>query len=498
MGGSVYVIIAFVAYFGGILGLGAYHSRKVKNEEDFLVSGRNVGFWLMLGTIVGTNVGGGTMLAITAGSYTDGISSLWPFLSAYFFILIWALLFVRYVNRIKQFTLPDFLVLRFGERVRVPSALFTMLRSIVLAGLQILAMASVMSVVLGWSLNLSMAVAFAVTVVYCLLGGLYSVIITDFIQTILQTVGPLILLILVISAAGGFGEIFSAATEANPDAFNLFSPGGGVILGLIAASGPYYFVYQPMWQRAYAAKDENTAYKSMVWGTLLSFATVLLPVGIGISATVVAPDNLAGSEVLPYLYLERFPPLVGAIFAVSLVGAIMSVLDSMVLDGTANFVRDIYQKNINPQATQARLVTMGRISVVVISALGLLMAILLPDLILLFVLANALAAGGLVIPAFAAWISQRATGTGAFWSIVGGGLGTILWAAASWITQGSPEQPIFGINAVYVGFFVGALLMILLSWMTPHSETENPDATLYSKRDLVIADSDDSDDSSNT
>jgi SSS family solute:Na+ symporter len=482
---SIYVVAVFIAYFAAVLALGAYHARSVSNAEDFLVSGRNVGFWLLLGTILGTNVGGGTMVALTAGAYSDGVSALWPFLSAYLFIFVWALLFVRYVNRIRQFTLPDFLVLRFGERVRVPAAIFTMIRAIVLTGLQILAMASVMSVVLDLSLGLSMAISFGVTVVYCLLGGLYSVIVTDAVQTVLQTVGPIMLLVLVLSQVGNLGEVFSASPGFNPEAWNLLSPGWGVVLGLIAASGPYYLVYQPMWQRAYAARDEDTAYKSMLWGTVLSFVTVLIPIVLGIAANAVVPEGTEPSQVLPFLYLQQFPPLVGALFAVSLVGAIMSVLDSMVLDGTANLVRDVYQRKINPNATERQMVRVGRMAVVLISTLGLAMAIALPNLILLFVLANALAAGGLVIPAIAAWVSREATSSGAFWSIVGGGVATIGWSLAGWVAEGTPEQPFLGINAIYVGFAVGALLLVAVSALTPHSSDENADATLYRRRDLA-------------
>lgn len=484
MEGSTIVIAAFILYFAAILAIGFYHAKNIQNNDDFLLAGRNVGFWILLGTIVGTNVGGGTFVGITAGAFSNGVSSIWPFVGTYVFISIWALLFVRYVNRIRQYTVPDFLVMRFGERVRVPAALFMMLRAIVNTGLQLLAMASIMSVVLGWSLGLSMTVSLVITIVYCLAGGFYSVVVTDFIQTILQTVGPILLVILLITQAGGIGEVFSVTSQENSGTYDLLTPGWAVILGLIAASGPYYLVYQPMWQRAYAARDEDTAFKAMMWGTVISFLSVLLAVLLGISARLAAPAGIDPNDVLGFLYLEYLPPLVGAFFAVSLIAAIMSVLDSMVLDGTANFVRDIYQRTLNPNASEQQLVLMSRVAVVVISLLGLVMAILLPNLILLFVLANALAAGGVVVPALAAWFWRGATAAGAFWSIAGGGGCTIVWSAASWIINGSPEQPIVGINAVYVGFVVGTLMMVLVSRNTLRSEDESPEATLFKRSDL--------------
>lgn len=481
MGVFGYIIPMFVIYFGLILAMGVYHSKKIKDSDDFLVSGRNVGFLLLTGTIVGTHIGGGTLIGFTAEAYEIGVAALWPILPSFFFMAIWIIFFVRYINRIRQVTLPDFLVLRFGEKVRVPSAIFTMFRSIVLTGMQILAMSSIMSAVIGWDVTTSIIISFLVTTVYCLLGGLHTVIVTDAIQSLIQIIGPIILLVILIIVIGDTGTLYERTIEINPDFWNIWEPGWAAILGFIAASGPYYLVYQPMWQRVYAAKDESTAFKSMSWAMVISFISIFVPIFIGIAANLVAPPDLAASEILPWLYLDYFTPWLGAFFAVSLIAAIMSVMDSMVLDGTANFVRDIYQKRINAQASEKQLIRMGRISVIAISTLGLVMALALQDLVVLWVFANALAAGGIVIPALAAWFSKRATSTGAFWSIVGGGIGTIMWAIIAWINTGNPGSAYLGISPVYVGFAASLILIIILSKNTPHSPEENPGATLYSE-----------------
>jgi solute:Na+ symporter, SSS family len=474
---SVVVVVAFVAYFAAVLGLGLYHRRDISTQEDFSVAGRKVSFWPLVGTVVGTNIGGGTLIAVTAGAFETGISAALPFLSAYGFVMVWALLFVRYVNRLRQYTLPDFFALRFGERVRVPAALFTMSRSVILTGMQILAMAGVMSVVLGWSLGLSMIVSVVVTVAYCLMGGMRSVIVTDGLQTILQTIGPIVLLAILLRQVGT--DPLTQPTVR--DTWNVASAGWGVFFGVVAASGPYYFIYQPMWQRAYAAKDERTAHRGMVVGTILSFLSLLLPVMIGVLARAVVPADVAPAQALPHLYLQQMPTWAGALFAVSLVGAIMSVLDSMVLDATANFVRDIYQKRMRV-LDEGKLVRAGRICTVVVCALGLMMAFAVTDLSQLFVLGNGLATGGLFVVAVAAWLSRRATATGAFWAIVAGGVATVACAAASWVVHGDAAQGFYGFTPVYAAFVVGTAAIVLGSWRSGQSPGENPEATLFSGR----------------
>lgn len=480
---SATVIAVFVAYFLLVLLLGLYHRKGIATQEDFSVAGRKVSFWPMIGTVVGTNIGGGTLVAVTAGAYETGLTAAVPFLSAYAFTMVWALLFVRYINRIKQFTLPDFFALRFGERVRVPAAVFTMARSVVLTGMQILAMAGVMSVVLGWSMELSMVVSVLVTVVYCLMGGMRSVIVTDGVQTILQTIGPIVLVIALFADVG-------TAPLTQPSVAGTWNPaatGWGVFFGVIAASGPYYFIYQPMWQRAYAAKDERTAFRGMTIGTLLSFASLLLPVLVGVLARDMVPDSVAPEQALSFLYLNQMPTWVGALFAVSLVGSIMSVLDSMVLDATANFVRDIYQKRMGVN-DQARLVRGARLCTIAVCGIGLLLAFTIPDLSQLFVLGNGVATGGLFVVAVAAWLSRRATTTGAWWAIVGGGTATVAVAVASWVVNGDPAAGFLGITPVYAAFLVGAAALIIGSLLSKPDRTADPDAThMASQRSSTAA-----------
>lgn len=474
---SAVIIVVFIAYFIAVLLLGLYHRRDISTQDDFSVAGRKVSFWPLVGTVVGTNIGGGTLIAITAGAFETGLSAALPFLSAYVFTMIWALLFVRYIHRIRQFTLPDFLALRFGERIRVLAALFTMSRAVILTGMQILAMGGVMSVVLGWSVGLSMIVSTVVTAAYCLMGGMRSVIVTDGLQTILQTIGPIILIVFLLSRTG----VAPLTNPSVPDTWNIATAGWGVFLGIIAASGPYYFIYQPMWQRAYSAKDEQTAHSGMVVGTILSFVSVLLPIFIGVLGRGVVPGNVEPAQALPFLYLQELPTWAGALFAVSLVGAIMSVLDSMVLDATANFVRDIYQKRFGV-VDEAKLVRGGRICTVVVCGIGLLMAFAVTDLGQLFVLGNGVATGGIFIVALAAWLSKRSTANGAFWAIAAGGTATIVVACASWVVYGDPSLGFYGIVPVYAGFIAGTIAIVIGSWRSDHSPDEKPEATLYSER----------------
>lgn len=480
MQGSPLVVTVFVAYFVFVIALGFWHRRDITTQDDFSVAGRKVTFWPLVGTVVGTNIGGGTLIAVTAGAFETGLSAALPFLSAYIFVMIWALLFARYINRIRQFTLPDFFVMRFGERVRVPAALFTISRSVILTGMQILAMAGVMSVVLGWGMNVSMIVSVLVTLLYCLLGGMRSVIVTDGLQTILQTIGPVVLVAILLGEVG----TDPLTNPSVPQTWDVAALGWGAFFGVVAASGPYYFIYQPMWQRAYSAKDEDTAHRGMILGTVLSFLSLLLPILVGVLARPVVPGDIEPAQALTFLYLEHLPDWAGALFAVSLVGAVMSVLDSMVLDATANFVRDIYQKRLGVQ-DEARLVLAARVATIVVCAVGLAMAMAVPDLGQLFVLGNGLATGGLFIVAVAAWFSRRATATGAWATVIFGGTATAAVAVASWAVHGTPETGFAGITPVYAGFIVGAAAMVIGSWLTTHEAGEDLESTHITNRHLT-------------
>ncbi|MQA06325.1 MAG: hypothetical protein GEV07_27615 [Streptosporangiales bacterium] len=223
----------------------------------------------------------------------------------------------------------------------------------------------------------------------------------------------------------------------------------------------------------------------MTIGTALSFVSLLLPVLIGVLARAAVPEGTDPAQALPYLYLEQMPTWVGALFAVSLVGAIMSVLDSMVLDATANFVRDIYQRR-GGVTDQAKLVRAARLCTVVVCGIGLLLAFTIPDLNQLFVLGNGVATGGLFVVAAAAWLSRRATTTGAWWAIVGGGSATVAVAVASWVVNGDAALGFFGITPVYAAFGVAAIAIVVGSLVSRPDPTADPEATLLTNRHQYV------------
>lgn len=474
------MLLVFIAvYFAVIELIGYYYSKRMKSMDDFLMAGRNLGTWVLVGTIVGTNIGGGTVMGLTGAGTTQGLSGVWTGLFAYIFIFIWAILFAKYTNRIKQYTISDFLVMRFGERMRVPAAFFLMLRAIVQTGMQIVALGSVIASILGWSLNLSMVVAMFFTLLICLFGGMLAVIVTDAIQAIMQTLGPLFLMWYVIQDAGGIGVIYEATASIDPDFWNLLAPGLPAIIGLMFSQGFYYFVYQPTWSRAFVAKDEQTAFNSQIIGAIICAVFLFVPIITGLGASLIAPDGMAESQILPWLYMNKFNRYFGAFFVASLLSAVVTVLDSMVLDATTNFTRDIYQARINKNASEKQLVFISRVAVVAISCLGLAIGMSIKNLIVLWIFANVLCSGGLVIPAFAAWFSKKATSAGAYWAMICGGAATIVWSIINWIVNGNPGKAYLGIEAVYVGFVIGIVTLIIVSMNSKHTDEENIDSTYY-------------------
>src|SRR5699024_7408148 len=74
-----------------------------------------------------------------------------------------------------------------------------------------------------------------------------------------------------------------------------------------------------------------------------------------------------------------------------------------------------------------------------------------------------------------------ATSKGAYWSLIGGGVGTISWAAITWIVTGDPSSTYLGISPVYVGFALSIILLILISNNTPHTEDEDVDKFLLKR-----------------
>ena len=454
--------------------VGVYVARNVKTLNDFYVMGRNAPPVLITGTLIATNASSVTFVGFTGTAFSVG-----PLFVAFFGMTMVASVFVglylgRYLWRLKLWTIPDFFSRRFpSSGVRLVATAIVLI-SMVLYLISIMLGAMVaLEQLLGWSNILSLSVILGIITIFTFIGGMQGVVITDTIMFLVFFVAGLAMAPFIVSAAGGWPDALSRASEELPQ----FTQWNGVnppfegfwllletnILSLILVVASPQLI-----SRAYIARDEKTLGRAMIYLALILPIFVFGTIYMFGLAPLVVPENIEPANAFPWVARNLVPPIIGALALAGVVAAAISTASSLFQQGAAALSRDVYQRFVNPEVSDSRFMLISRISVIVIAVIVFLGSIT-PQLsaaaiVYAFLLASA--AWAVWLPALVGGIAWRRTTTSAaFWSMT---LGLIITLAVGF---GRQFEYIPGwIPPNVVGLVVSSVILVAVSLATQTSE----------------------------
>jgi len=215
-----------------------------------------------------------------------------------------------------------------------------------------------------------------------------------------------------------------------------------------------------MYQRFFSAKDENTAKRAVVgW----IFGTILLETAIVIFAIVGSAIFLGIEPEMVILHSARFglPLIIGCVMLAAIVAIIVSTADSFLLVPSTNIIRDIYQRFVNPEASQKKIVLYSRVVVVLLGIIAFVQVRFFTTVLEMAIYAYTVYGVGITPAVLAAFFWKRATAAGGVTSIAAGMITTILWKIL-----GNP----WGVPTVYPPLILSLLCLILVSYLTPAPE----------------------------
>ena len=369
--------ILLVFYFVLMVGVGVYFARYMKNVGVYFVGGKKLPWWLGGVSFLMSYVSALSIVMYTAMGYTYGLVSMTLYAASVPACLLTSELFARRWHRAGISTPVEFLERRFSAGLRQVFAWSGIPLKVIDEGLKIIAVGVFVSTGLGVSLNAAIVLTGAIIVVYTTLGGLWAVFITDFIQFVLVTVAVVLLLPLSLQRTGGMASFVARAPEGffHP----LHAPYGGfyvvgfVLLVTLSIAGNWSLI-----QRFYASRSETDA-RRVGWLATALFI-VLPPIWIfaGMAARVWLPADWAKHHDPQYVYAEisrlLLPPGLLGLVVAALFAATMSVLSAGYNVIASVLTVDVYQRLIRPDASQRRLVTVGKGLTVVVGACAMLVA----------------------------------------------------------------------------------------------------------------------------
>jgi len=454
IGVGIYLVLMIV--------IGIYASKKSHTTDDFIVSGRRMPMWLCSTTLIATWFGAGPMMGAAGASYTDGLlgviadpfgGALVMFLSGFFF--------VRLFRRLRLLTFIEFFDHRFGKTAATIAALGAISSNIGWTGAMLVAFGFVFQSLTGVPLEIGIIGGAVVVFIYTSAGGMWAVAVTDFVQMVIIAIGLVLLLTVVLMDVGGWNVIAAQLPEHTfrmiplehtPERWlNYFR--AWVIFGLADITA------QSLIQRAMSARTEQVAQNSFYLAGIGYLTMGLIPVLLGIIASVTIPGLADPERVIPTLALQHLHPLAIAIFVGALLSAIMSTTDSALLAAASVFSTNILPLFKSANSDRSRLLA-TRIAIPVFGTIAVVVALKLQVVYNLILDSNSVILVCITVPFIAGvwWTKSNRTG-----ALAGMAAGFVVWAAATVFTENLPSD-LLGLLAC----------LITLLAVTPMTQTFDP------------------------
>ena len=424
----------FIGYILIMLIIGYLSSRRIKDSADYIVAGRRLNLLLSVGTILATWVCGGVMMGSGEEAYGYGLQAfVFDPLGAGMFLILAGIFLVRVMRRGRFMTSADLPLKRFGRHTGALSCIAVMLNEVFWIGATITAFGAILSTFTGLSLTAAILISCIITGIYTLLGGMWAVTLTDFIQMILLILTVIIAFPVIMKAVGGWEEFVATAKSAyNPHPLKILPTKDYGFYGYTGTLAWFYFVIafftwiggnvplQDFWQRTLSAKNEKTAVRAAVIAGLIYFAFIMVSL-MGIAAYKLNPNLTAeqAQGVIPMLIITYLNPVLAIVASLGIVGAIMSSADSGIL-AAASLMGKTFQEIIKPDSTQQSHLKWTRIFVPVMVVVVLLIALVFKEVFRVSVFAAVITLVS-VFPMFvSALYFKKANTPGALAGIYGG------------------------------------------------------------------------------
>lgn len=456
-------ITLFVIYFGLMIIIGPLAAKKMKKKDtgDFILAGRSVPLFLVVGGIIATLINSATLLGYAGSGYSLGLTAYFSSMG-YMVALAWmGYWFIPRLRRANLTTIPELFNRLFGIPHKLIAVILVMCRDIGVTAGSAIGMAIVFVSVFDISLDTALIITLAVTIIFMVIGGMWAVMITDTIQTIIILVGTTILIPLGISYIGGWSDFINKIPDTHID---IFSAGGSQVFAWFVAGTLTFIGYQTLIQRGLSADSDETAKKSFVYGGFIALAWYMVPFVIGILALVIFPDINASEAFISLTQL--FGSLGSIIFAIIIVASCISTLSSTVLTTASNISIDIYKQWLNPQASEKQVVLVTRISVVAVAIVGTLIGRSLPYILELLLTGGRIMAASLapVLIALVFWKAARKAYYSTLAAMLLGAAGTVFGIILGNQAANDPEGDVvfvWGLDPVLIGLPVTLIVLII-------------------------------------
>lgn len=460
------IICSVVFFVAAMLVVGMVVSRKVHDADDFFLGGRKTPAFLVVATLLASEVGGGVMLGSVGYGYAKGWGALWYLAPMAIGLTLYGIIMAK---RLKNdgdekgyVSMFEWLSGRFDNRadIRLIGGIVMLTGFVGSLASQFVAMGTALSSIAHVDKFWGLIIGGVVIIIYASLGGLLSVMWTDLLQAAVFIFGMVVFLPMLLARpeVGGMGNLLGHISTGYPGIFEsgTFDWRLGMIITMTVAP----FVRQYYYQRMFASKTAKTARNSMFLQAALLVVVAIWTVLVGAGVNMLNPNLENAETAMPWALAEIMPIAVAAIVLGAITACIMSTADTFVNAASLTFVRDVVGTLTKGSIDKKKELKVARWSSFAIGVLALIIALTSASVMSAIQKAWSILGGGLFCPMVVSYFWKKSSHAGVIASMVIG------FAATLYCTLFT------SINAIFIGLPVSLVVLVIVSLCCPDKKEQ--------------------------
>ncbi|GAB4184872.1 MAG: sodium/proline symporter [Calditrichia bacterium] len=461
--------MAFIAYLFLLVVIGIYSVRfSSRGVNEFFLGGRQMNKLVVALSAVVSGRSGWLLVGVTGMAYLRGLSAIWAIigytLMEFFLFLVVAPKLRKQTEDLDALTVPDYFSRKYkqyGGLIRVIASIIIVVFLTSYVSAQLLGGAKTFAASFHISATTGLWLTTIIVLLYTLMGGFLAVALTDVVQAFFMIFGLVILPVYVLIDHGSWSYFSALLNQLNPDLLDITALSAGALIGFLGiglgSPGNPHIVVRYM---SIKNPDELkfSAYVATFWNVVMGVSAIV----IGMQGRALFPElsmipHGDAESIFPFLAQQYLHPVIFGIIVASILAAIMSTTDSMLLVVASTIIRDIYQNMFKSgkDIPQQKLVLYSRLSIIVVILLAVLLGFVADKIVfwlVLFAWGGLGAAFGPALLFSLFWPKTSATGIIA--GMISGGLTVILWKQVPYLSSLVYELiPAFIISSLTIVIF---------------------------------------------
>lgn len=470
-------LAVIITYFGLLTYIGYYATKQTRTLRDYFTMSGKAGALLSGLAYFSTQYSMSTFMGVPGTIYKVGYAGMSVSVPGIAFSMVIPALLVgrrliRLGHRYRMLTMADYISDRYESTLmRALLAIIMILFLVPMMGAQTIGAGIIFKTYTGAPEWVGIVVMGITVILYCMAGGIRSIMITDVIQGILMVATAVVTFFVSLQLGGGMEVINQHLADTDMSLLshpgqNNSMPWQNYVSMIIMWS--FFTIGQPhLFTKFFTMKNYNVMFKAVLLGTLGMWFSATLIEWCGVTGRMSFP-NLTGTDtdfIVPLILQAGVHPVISSLMVAGIFSAGMSTVSGVLITSTSAVTRDLYQKIFNKEATDKDAFIMSRYVTVGLGVLAICIGIYKPSSIFQLVLFSFGGLGIWAAPILAGLYWKRATKVGAFASVIVGEIVYILLTTTF-------ASLTFGFNPLIVAWIIAMVVLIVVSLCTKPASAE--------------------------